>query len=86
MPTTNPPTIAPLVPGAHRLAVPEAADRLISIRDAAVLLGVCPRSVYNLIDAGTLPRVKLGGFIARVRLRDVEALMVPEATEKRAVM
>ena len=37
---------------------------LLRVRDVAVMLGVSPRHVYRLSDAGRMPRpIKLGGAV-----------------------
>lgn len=40
--------------------MPDVAPVLVSIREAADLLGVCPRTIQNLIAAKELPSRKIG--------------------------
>ncbi len=42
------------------MPMPGVAPVLVSIHDAADLLGVCPRTVQNLITAKELPSRKIG--------------------------
>ena len=46
-------------------------SRLVTIDDAARILAVSRSTVYRLIDAGTLRRVKLGQSV-RIRLDDID--------------
>jgi excisionase family DNA binding protein len=55
-----------------------ARDRkLISIDDAADVLGLNPRTIRRYIAIGTLPAYRVGGTLVRVDQADVEALVVP---------
>lgn len=46
-------------------------SRLVTIDDAARILSVSRSTVYRMIDAGTLRRVKLGHSV-RIRLDDID--------------
>jgi|DEB0MinimDraft_3_1074331.scaffolds.fasta_scaffold254855_2 excisionase family DNA binding protein len=48
--------------------------RLVTVDDAADRLGVSRSTVYRLLDAGTLRRVKLGHSV-RIRLDDIDHLI-----------
>jgi excisionase family DNA binding protein len=45
----------------HNDGLPVTIDGLVSIREAAEFLSVCPASIYNLNSRGQLPFVKIGG-------------------------
>jgi excisionase family DNA binding protein len=51
--------------------------RLISVADAAELIGAGERSVWRWIAAGRLPAYKVGDRLTRVKPEDVAALAVP---------
>lgn len=48
--------------------------RLVSIREAATLLGLSDRWVYNKIADGSIPIIKLGGA-TRIALADLEKVV-----------
>ena len=48
--------------------------QLMTIKQAAELLAVCPRTIRRLIDKKTLIAVRIAGAV-RVRKRDVELLI-----------
>jgi len=54
---------------------------LLSIPEAARLLRVSERTVWSLLDAGDLPRVRLGRRITRVALADVIELVRRSTTQ-----
>jgi excisionase family DNA binding protein len=47
-------------------------DRLLSVRQVAERLGVCTRTIYELIDRGELPHIRISNAI-RVAPADVAA-------------
>lgn len=51
------------------------AKEFLSVRDVSVLLGCSVRTVYNLIDNGTLKAKKLSERITRIRKCDLNELM-----------
>ena len=55
------------------VAVPEEPVWL-GTQEAARHLGITPRTLYRLIDAGEIPAYKLGRVL-RVKLRDVEVFL-----------
>ena len=70
-----------LAPGATRLdgkgAEPEVRARLqplLSVRQVAKLLGVCPATVYALCNRGELPHFRILNAI-RVDIQDVKLLL-----------
>lgn len=57
------------------MADAEGAGGLLTVHDAARLLGVAPRTVERLRDRGLLPAVRVDGTrIVRYRRADVERL------------
>jgi excisionase family DNA binding protein len=48
---------------------------LLTYPEAATLLGVSPRTVWNLTNAGELPVVRLARRVVRIDRRDIEALI-----------
>ena len=53
-----------------------AAPRLLSAREVALMLAVDPKRVRQLVAAGDLKSVRLGGSgYHRFRVEDVEALI-----------
>jgi len=48
---------------------------LLNAEQVAELLGITPRSVRRLADAGELPRIRLGRRTCRYAPADVEALI-----------
>jgi excisionase family DNA binding protein len=56
--------------------VPEE-DVWINIGQAAGRIGVTPKSIYNWINDGSLPAVRIGRNVIRIRKSDVDALLVP---------
>jgi len=42
------------------------AERLLTISETASRLQICRKSVFNLLDAGSLPRVRLSKRIVRI--------------------
>lgn len=55
-----------------------SVPRYITISDACEILGVCEKTVRNLIASGHIPAYRLGGRKhIRLKLIDVEAALVP---------
>jgi len=50
------------------------APRLLTYRQAAAILGVVDRTIYNLVRRGELPAVRFGGNV-RIDPRDLEAFI-----------
>ena len=48
----------------------------IGVPETATYLGVTQTTVYKLINDGTLPAYRLGGRIIRIKLEDIEKLLV----------
>lgn len=61
-------------PGVSPKAPPGQARRLLSLKEAAILLGVSTASVRRLIWAGRLAAVRLNRHI-RLDIRDLERLI-----------
>ncbi len=58
---------------------------LLGVRAVATMLGLSPRSVYRLADAGTLPRpLKIGGAV-RWRRKTLEEFLDGLEGQQRAV-
>ncbi len=53
---------------------PTRLPRLLSVMDAAEYLGVCTRTVHRLIEAGALPKTKVGRQI-RIMEADLSAYL-----------
>jgi excisionase family DNA binding protein len=53
---------------------PHKPERLFTIAETAEWLQVCRKSVFNLLDAGSLPRVRLSKRIVRIPEAAVRAL------------
>lgn len=51
---------------------PQEPDRLLRPKDAAVRLGVTPRTIFNLLKSGALTRVRLPGRKRGCGVRDSE--------------
>ena len=60
-----------------------ADDRLVTVRQAAAVLGVSVRTVHNLVAAGQLAKVKLG-HMTRFRLSVLRGLMERGASTTRS--
>jgi excisionase family DNA binding protein len=56
-------------------------DTLLRLREAAKILAVSERQVWNLIASGVLERVRIGGS-TRVRRSDVERVVRVGATQE----
>lgn len=51
------------------------AKEILSVREVAILLGCSLRSVYRLIETGTLKAVNLSERITRVKRSDIDNLL-----------
>ena len=49
-------------------------EKLLGVKQVADFLGVSKRHVYNLVDNGTIKKVKLKGII-RIHPRELEKLI-----------
>lgn len=56
---------------------------LLTIESAADMLAVHPRTIRRYIAAGDLPAYRVGARQIRVRLSDVDGLLVPIPTAGR---
>lgn len=56
-------------------------DRLVSIAEAAYLLGVSPSKISRMIRAGTLPSRKLGPKLLRIPVSALQPFLEPEEVE-----
>ena len=61
-----------LVPVSPSIAAP-SFGRFLSIRQAAALLGVCPKTLRREVVRGKFPRPARIGRAVRISLADVEA-------------
>jgi excisionase family DNA binding protein len=52
-------------------------DALMTVEDVSRHLRVTAKSVYNWINDGSLPAVRIGRNVIRIRKSDVDALLVP---------
>lgn len=50
-------------------------DRLISVKEAADILGYCTKTIYRLVDKGTLRRINCGTNAVRFKESDILALV-----------
>jgi excisionase family DNA binding protein len=55
-------------------------ERLLDVREVAALVRVSPRTVWNYVAEGRLPKVTLGDKTIRFRPQDVEAFVSSEIT------
>lgn len=55
----------------------EQQDRLVSLRDAALLCGVSVDTLRRRIAASELPAVRCGRRIIRVRVSDLDSIFRP---------
>ncbi len=68
----DPETAAPKHALAHLAGAPD--DLLLSVADAARLLGIGVSTLWRYVAAGRLATVKLAPRCTRLRLRDIRAL------------
>jgi excisionase family DNA binding protein len=57
-------------------STPDAADRLLDVREAADFLGLKPSTLYQWAYERRIPVVKLFGRALRFRLSDLQRLVV----------
>ena len=73
--STNPQRSATARVGRKGLRIIDAgAERLLSVRDVADRLGVCPRTVYELCERSQLPHVRVSNAI-RIAPKDLNAFI-----------
>jgi excisionase family DNA binding protein len=53
-------------------SVAECQQVLVSVRDAARMLGVCERTIFSLTKTGVLEKVRIGKRGVRFRREDLE--------------
>ena len=61
-------------PHSSELATQAPPPLLLTIDDAARLLGISKRALWTLIEDGTIQPVRLGRRITRLRRADIETL------------
>ena len=54
-------------------------DRLLSVAETALILGIAPATLYSLSSRGTIPRTKIGGSL-KFRESDVRDLIQRRTT------
>ena len=55
---------------------------LVSVKDAAELLGTCENTIRNWIAQGKLPALRVGGHLIRIRTVDLAAIISPVGEQK----
>jgi len=50
------------------------AEKFISVRDAALILGVSEKKVIDLVDEGKIPAYKIGGQYLRLNKEQIEGI------------
>ncbi len=50
-----------------------ADERLLTVRDASIMLGISEKEVLDLAEVGALPAYKVGGVYLRFKREQVEA-------------
>lgn len=58
--------------------------RLLTVAEAAAVMTISPRSVWALVAAGKLRRLKLGPRITRIDATDVDAFLAAARARSRA--
>lgn len=61
------------------------AERFISVRDAAQLLGVSEKKIIDLVDEGKITAYKIGGQYLRLNKDQVEALKDGNLVERETI-
>ena len=61
--------------------ISRTSPQLLRVPEAAKILGVSDRTIWSLLDAGDLRRVRLGRRATRISLSDLNAF-VERRTEK----
>lgn len=65
-----------------------AEEKMLTVRDVAIMLGVSEKDVLDLTESGTIPGYKVGGVYLRFKKEQVEHYkkhlghLKPKATEK----
>lgn len=49
-----------------------AEEKMLTVRDVAIMLGVSEKDVLDLTESGTIPGYKVGGVYLRFKLEQVE--------------
>jgi len=62
------------ITGPTSLSRPTQRERLISVKEAAVILGCCTKTIARLTERGTLRRIHYGTTSIRYKESDVLAL------------
>jgi excisionase family DNA binding protein len=57
-------------------------QKLLTVRDVAMLLGVSEREVLDLAENGTIPAYKIGGVYLRFKREQVEDYKVKQKPDK----
>ncbi len=50
------------------------AEKFISVRDAAQILGVSEKKIIDLVDEGQIPAYRIGGQYLRLKKEQIEGL------------
>ena len=53
-----------------------AEERLLTVRDASVILSISEKEVLNLVESGRLPAYKVGGVYLRFKRQQIEDFRV----------
>jgi excisionase family DNA binding protein len=72
--STSPPTSVSLNRRARRHVVEQA---YVGIPDAATYLGVAEKTIRRFIRDDKLPAYRLGNRVIKIKIEDVESLLVP---------
>lgn len=49
-----------------------AEEKLLTVRDASLILGICEKEVLDLAESGKLPAYKVGGVYLRFKREQIE--------------
>jgi len=60
-------------------------DKLLTIRDVSLLLGVSEKEVVDLSESGRIPAYKVGGVYLRFKRQQVEEFMKTFSSKRAAV-
>ena len=50
-----------------------AEERLLTVRDVSIILGISEREVLNLAESGAIPSYKVGGVYLRFNRQQIDA-------------